>query len=101
MKNIYKLIWSDEALENLKNIIAYLENHWTSREISKFVKLLDKKMDLIKANPHQFPKSERYGTYRKSVLTKHTTIYYEINDFEVNIISLFDNRRNPNRLLKK
>ena len=26
MESTYKLIWSDEALSNLKNIINYLEN---------------------------------------------------------------------------
>jgi plasmid stabilization system protein ParE len=33
MKNTYKLIWSDEALQNLKDIIDYPENRWTEREI--------------------------------------------------------------------
>ncbi len=33
MENIYKLIWSEEALNNLKGIIEYLENKWTKREI--------------------------------------------------------------------
>ncbi len=36
MKNTYKLIWSDEALKNLKSIIFYLEEHWTEREMRKF-----------------------------------------------------------------
>ena len=98
MKNTFKLIWSDEALKNLKNIISYLEEHWTKREIRKFARLLDKQLLLIEDNPLQFPKSEQYDKYRKSVLTKHTTIYYEIKDYQVKIVSLFDSRQNPNRL---
>lgn len=42
MKSTYRLIWSDEALNNLKYIIDYLENRWTKREIKKFALLLDK-----------------------------------------------------------
>ena len=51
MKNTYRLIWSDEALNNLKDIIDYLENRWTEREIKKFAQLLDKQLKLIKDNP--------------------------------------------------
>ena len=29
MKNISKVIWSEEAIKNLKNIIKYLEDNWT------------------------------------------------------------------------
>ena len=45
MKNIYKIIWSDEALTNLKDTINYLENHWTETEIKKFAQLLDKHLN--------------------------------------------------------
>ena len=40
MKNTYKLIWSDEALNNLKAIIDYLENRWTEREIKNSLNYL-------------------------------------------------------------
>jgi plasmid stabilization system protein ParE len=51
MGNTYKIIWSDEALNNLKSIIAYLESRWSKKEISKFADLLDKNVNLIKDNP--------------------------------------------------
>ena len=64
MKNTYKLIWSDEALKNLKRIINYLENRWTKREIKKFAQLLDKQLLLIEENPFLFPKSDTISEYR-------------------------------------
>jgi len=100
MKNTYKLIWSDEALVSLKNIIAYLEDHWTKREIKKFARLLDKQLNLIEQNPFTFPKSDTSEEYRKSVLSKRTTIYYKIMEYEVRIISIFDNRQNPDKINK-
>ncbi len=40
MKSTYKLIWSDHALSELKEIINYLESNWTHKEISKlFIKI--------------------------------------------------------------
>lgn len=101
MKNTYKLIWSDEALNNLKGILDYLENRWTKREIKKFAQLLDKQLKLIEGNPYLFAESDKSKGFRKSVLSRQTTIYYRINKFEIRIITLFDNRQNPNKLILK
>ncbi len=101
MKNTYKLIWSDEALNNLKGIIDYLESRWTRKQIKKFAQLLDKQMKLIDDNPFLFAESDKSNGLRKSVLSKQTTIYYRILNNEIRIISLFDNRQNPNKLVDK
>ena len=101
MKSTYKLIWSDEALNNLKYIIDYLENRWTKREIKKFALLLDKQLKLIEDNPFLFAESDKSNGLRKSVLYKQTTIYYRIIGYEIRIITLFDNRQNPKTLIDK
>ena len=98
MKSTYKIIWTDESLENLKGIIVYLENRWTKKEITKFSKLLDHQLKLIENNPLLFAESENSTGIRKSVLSKQTTIYYQISNYEIEIISLFDNRQSPKRL---
>ena len=98
MKNTYKLIWSDEALNNLKGIIDYLEQRWTKREIKRFSQLLDHQLTLIEDNPFLFAESDKSNGLRKSVLSKQTTIYYRILNYEIRVITLFDNRQNPNKL---
>ncbi len=101
MRNTYKLIWSEEAMKNLEAIIEYLENKWTKKEIKKFTKLLDKQLNVILNNPHLFAKSDNSKALRKSVLSKQTTIYYRITEDEIRIITLFDNRQNPEKLHRK
>lgn len=101
MKSTYKLIWSDEALNNLKGIIDYLENRWTKREIKKFAQLLDKQLKLIEGNPFIFAESIKSNGLRKAVLSRQTTIYYRIIGYEIRIITLFDNRQNPKILIDK
>ncbi len=100
MKDTYKLIWSDEAIKNLKGIIDYLENRWSEREIRKFAQLLDKQLNLIKSNPFLFAESEKSNGLRKSVLSKQITIYYSVLNREIRVVTLFDNRQNPNILIK-
>ena len=98
MKSIYKIIWSDEAINNLSGIIEYLENRWTQKEIENFARLLDKQLELISSNPYLFPKGPQSKNIRKSVLTRQTSIYYYIKEKEVHLISLFDNRKRPGKI---
>ena len=97
MKNISKVIWSGEAVENLEKIIAYLQEKWSEKEIKKFIKKLNKQISVIKNLPQSFPKSY-YIEARKSVLSKHTTIYYKVFENIVYIVTIFDNRQNPEKL---
>jgi plasmid stabilization system protein ParE len=98
MKSGYKLFWSDHALADLQNIITYLTKNWTQKEIQNFVRRLDKRLELIVINPKLFPKTIKRKNVRRSVLTKHTVIYYEAKENVVTIVTLFDPRQNPKKL---
>jgi hypothetical protein len=71
------------------------------KEIKKFARLLDKQLNLIEDNPFLFAESDNSNGLRKSVLSKQTTIYYWIVNYEIRIITLFDNRQNPDKLSNK
>ena len=98
MKNTYRIIWSDLALNNLKEIVSYFEFHWTEKEIRKFAQLLDKRLASLERNPHLFPLINNSGITRRSVLSKQTSIFYQIVNHDIRLITLFDNRQNPQRL---
>lgn len=98
MKNTYKIYWTDEALDNLTKIIKYLEDRWTDKEIRNFSKLLEKQIELIQANPELFPFSLTSDGLRRSVLTKQTTIYYQISNDEIRTVTLFANRQDPKKV---
>lgn len=98
MRSGYKLLWSHKALDDLQNIIKYLSENWTPKEIQNFVRRLDKRLDLIVLNPLLFPKTAKRREVRKSVLTKHTVIYYETKSNVITVVTLFDPRQNPKKL---
>ena len=91
-------MWSDRALSDLKNIIDYLTENWTQREIQNFVRKLDKRLHLISINPNLFPPTARRLNIRRSVLTKHTVIYYRAEKNIITIVTLFDPRQDPKKL---
>ena len=98
MRSGYRLFWSDKSLGDLQNIIDYLNTNWNQKEIQNFVRRLDKRLDIIVGNPRLFPKTGKRRNVRKSVLTKHTVIYYQVGKDVVTILTLFDPRQNPRKL---
>ena len=92
--------WTSEAERNLNNIFDYLERTWSEREISDFAKKLESCLQHISQNPATYPYYNNEKNVRRCVLSPQTTIYYREILFEnrVVIITLFDNRQNPDRL---
>jgi len=74
MRSGYKLYWSERALKDLQNIIKYLSENWSHKEIQNFVRLLDRRLDLIVDNPRLFPRTRKRKNVMRSVLTKQTVL---------------------------
>ncbi len=97
MKNGYKILWTDNALSELKIVFEYLERNWTEKELRKLANEIEKTIHLISNNPTLFQKSNNRNV-RRAVILKLNSMYYRIkNDETVEILSFFSNRQNPNK----
>ncbi|WP_410530002.1 type II toxin-antitoxin system RelE/ParE family toxin [Winogradskyella sp. SM1960] len=96
MENGYNILWTDHALSELAKTYEYLELHFTNRELIKLSIEIDRTLKLISKNPNLFPLSESRGI-RRVVIKKFNTIYYRENKNNVEILSFFSNRQNPNK----
>ena len=97
MKSGYKILWTNHAIFELKETIEYLENKWTERELRTFSAKLDHTIELISKSPEIFPVSLDKKNIRKAVVEKYNNLYYRINKSSIEIVSLFSNRKNPNK----
>ena len=98
MKSGYDIDWSDEALNNLSQIIHYLETNWTEKELKKFFQRLDKVLLLISKNPQLFSLTNKRKKVRRCIFSKQTSIYYKFEDEKIFLVTLFDNRQDPKKL---
>ena len=98
MKNGYNITWTNNALANLDNLIQYLTDNWTEKEIAIFFRKLDKRINIISQRPQLYPLTSNRKDVRRSVLTPQITIYYKINKQAIEILTLFDNRQNLSKL---
>ncbi len=99
MESGYKILWTDNALYELKETYLYLELNWTDKVLNRLSVKLDKTLKLLSQNPQLFQISE-YKNIRKVVLLRFNTLYYRVDEENkvVEILSFFSNRQNPDNL---
>ncbi len=95
---MFQIIWSDEAeVDYIETLNYWIENNQSDKYALKLMEEVEKKEDLISENPFTGTPSEIENV--KSVLVdRNFSIYYKINDDTIEILSFWDNRRNPENL---
>ena len=96
-----KIILSNIASRRLEKLLNYLELEWSLKVKNDFIKKLDKSLKQIQ----KFPESGQQTIFVKGlhrlVVTKQTSLIYRFDSKTITIVTLFDNRMNPNNLKKE
>jgi plasmid stabilization system protein ParE len=93
---------SELAESKLLKLSAYLTEHWGVSAKNKFIATFTEKVNQVAAQPESCPKSDAFPGLYKCVVTKQTTFYYRlaVEKEEIEIITIFDTRQNPDKLKK-
>ena len=81
-----------EAKENTVVTYRYLFRHWSESIADKFIRTLNQKILNIQLFPELYPVIDSATFVRKCVVSKQVSIYYKINESNIEIITLFDSR---------
>ena len=73
MSSGYKILWTENALKELKSTFDYLIENWTEQEVTSLAQKTEKCIYLISQNPDLFQRSEFQKQIRRVVITKHNT----------------------------
>ena len=95
---IRKIKLSGRTERKLNKLLEYLETEWSEKVKKDFVAKLDNSLEKIKQYPESFPHTDLVTGLHKCVITKQTTIYYMYDDTNVYVVTLFDNRQDPQKL---
>jgi plasmid stabilization system protein ParE len=96
-----KIRLSNRASRKLDKLLIFLEENWSLKVKKDFLLKFEASLDHIQKLPESFPESNKIAGLRKCVITSQTTIFYTYSDTAIFIVSLFDNRQNPNSLNKE
>ena len=92
-----QIIWTKRAQQDRKEILQYWRVHNQSNAYSKKLNLLIKKaIALVAAHPHIGRRTNIYNVRVK--LVRDYLVFYEESESEIFILTIWDNRRNPDEV---
>ncbi len=95
----WKINFSPEAKIRVKEIISYLSKEWSAKTAQDFTIILNNKVQNILSFPKSYPSIEDKPNVRRCVITNQVTLYYRIGHHELEVITLFDTRQDPDKLI--
>ncbi|MHA8086204.1 type II toxin-antitoxin system RelE/ParE family toxin [Aquirufa sp. Wall-65K1] len=93
MKSGYRIFWTDHALNELHNTIQYLQENWTTKELQNLATKIEEVISLISHNPYLFQVSGFKKNVRRVVIARHNSLYYQIKENQIEILSFFSHRQ--------
>jgi len=93
-----KIKLSKRASNRLEKLLEYLELEWSLKVKEDFIKKLDKSLTRVQKFPESCQKTDFVKGLHMLVVTKQTSIFYRYDSKNITIVTLFDNRMNPDKL---
>ncbi len=92
-----KLVWSKRADQGYAKIVRHLEEEWTDKEVSNFVRETNHFFNLLKENPHLLePTSKEKNLYRGPINRLAILTYrYNPNKTEITLVNIRGARQKP------
>lgn len=85
---------SDLASKKLDTLLDYLEEEWSLSVANNFEDIFGEKLSHVLNYPESCIRSKRFFNLYLCVVTKQTSFLYRINNNEIEVITVFDNRSN-------
>jgi plasmid stabilization system protein ParE len=80
---------------NTLRVYEYLLKEFSAATAFSFIDNLEKRIEFIAKNPTIGKESVKKKNVRSLLFTPHNQIFYRLNKNKIEILSLFDRRRNP------
>jgi len=88
--------WSKEAKATYEDVLTYLKENWSDKEVIKFISKTESILLVISHQLYLF-KASRYKNLRKAVLGKQNSLFYAVHSNKILLIAFWDNRRDPKK----
>ena len=92
-----KVIVSKRFRNNTLRVYQYLLKEFSDRTAYSFLDRLEKRIDLIVSNPTIGKLSAKRKNVRSIIFTPHNQIFYRYQKNTIEILCLFDMRKNPGK----
>jgi len=98
MKSRYKVVWTDHALDELRQTVSYIEENFSELEIRRLADKIESTLALIATQPAMFPESPSRKGVRRAIILRFNSLYYRVKHRQIEILSFFSNRQDLRKL---
>lgn len=90
--------WTPDAQYTYEEVIDYLFENWTKKEIKNFNKKVFKTIEQIELNPFMYPTAEENLNIRKAKVSKQTSLFYSIEKDFISLLFFWNEYKDPKSL---
>lgn len=93
-----ELVISSIAKEDIEHISDFLQKKYSNNSRLDFLLKLTQKLQLIENMPLMYPASKSNTRVRKCLINNKCSLYYEVTENLICILSVIDNRTSPDNI---
>jgi len=99
---ILTVLWTREASDTFDDRIAYLQKHFSQREINNFKARVEAYLDTLSQKPFIGKQTGKNKNVHIGLIIPPVSLVYRIKESNhtIELISFFDNRQDPKKLKK-
>ena len=96
---VQEIIWSPEAIAAFSDIIAYLRETWSEKEVEQFADRVDEKLDVLKSHPELGGIKNKKLNIRKTVIHKKVILIYKYKPSkkEIHLLRFWNTLQDPRK----
>jgi plasmid stabilization system protein ParE len=97
---VQEIIWSPEATAAFLEIISYLRDTWTEKEVNEFADRVDEKLEILKSHPRVGGIKNKRLNIRQTVIHKKVVLIYKYKPRkkEVYLLKFWNTLKDPNKV---
>ena len=92
--------WTNEAIKTFQENIDYLQNHWSDKEVVRFIQQTENIIVRLKKFPQSYPPGYRNKKYRKARMNKYIALFYSYtkSNSKIVLLSFWNVKQDPDKL---
>ncbi len=92
-----KIVWTKQAENGYDEIIDYLSEHFTEKEIRNFVRQTNQFFELLAQYPNMLESTNKYKNLHRGPINKYTLLTYRVKPRknQIELINIRSSRKKP------
>jgi hypothetical protein len=96
----YKALWTNKAIKTAEDVVKYLREEWTEKEVDDFLNKVDDIIATIETNPKLFRASSKRPNIHLAIIKRKTLLVYQVRPHkkQIALLLFWNAKQNPKKL---